>query len=468
MPVGEVPITSYFTRVPQKKRKENPHKRKRLHDDEEYDVTTRPLKKEPRIQGSLTFPKGSRKTVSALSRRPGTPSSSDVLAGPLHTPVAGKRLRVASPSPAPKAHVPLALVSDEPTPAHLRQSSSSSAPSPSPIRITPASQARIAKGNDVKGKSVAFGMLPSASGFHEAINVPNNPHAVARNDEPPDEDDAPSSFIVPSSQSQYISSTDLPLQGRFNLHTPASQSDASQLIDHVSSSQSQYMLSPSRGNGRPNVDFVPSSQSQYITGTLAPIYRDDDGFVVPSSQSQWLLPVHGKEDDCNPPDGLADDEIIPSSQSQFELELIPRPTSREPTHVSFPGQSIGPSVRSHLDVDVEDMFDNAVVTGSASCVDEDDSETESDDDVPSRPRSLEAIRPPSPEHEEYSLQSGFSGGSVQSLPADECGSAASFRSSVGSLPSAVKDFYDMFGSGDASYPDDFPESLKWSGGDTQD
>ncbi|KAJ7688441.1 hypothetical protein B0H17DRAFT_1068749 [Mycena rosella] len=391
MPVGEVPITSYFTRVPQKKkRKENPHtksapaKRKRVHDDEVEDGE--PPKKEPKIQASLTFPKLPKDSLNLSTSRRSPPYACGEKTRSRHTP----SLHVTTPS--------------------------------SPTRIVP----------HAKGKSVAFASFSCAP----ARNAPEKaPDAMRETTwgEPPDEDDV-SSFIVPSSQSQYISSTSPSLPDRVgSLFTPGSPS-------------------PRRWNESPNIDIVPSSQSQYFPAPPAPVERDDDGFVVPSSQSQWLLPLHLDGDDDSRPNSSPT-----SLPSQFELELIPRKggSYRESSHVSC--QSPKPSVQPDR-IDVEDMFEDPLVATTDNALDASraDSETESDDDFPPPPRTIDPpIRPPSPEQEEYSE------------PVDDgCGSSAA--SSLGSLPAAVKDFYDMFGSGDSSYPDDFPESLKWRGGETQD
>jgi hypothetical protein len=111
---------------------------------------------------------------------------------------------------------------------------------------------------------------------------------------------------------------------------PVSSPLSERFDDAVPSSQSQYFLpfESQRCNESFSVDFVPSSQSQYMPPTNpGPIQRDDDGFVVPSSQSQCLLSREGAENFGVSQDiiaRVADDEVIPSSQSQLELELLPR------------------------------------------------------------------------------------------------------------------------------------------------
>ncbi|KAJ6599361.1 hypothetical protein DFH09DRAFT_1130845 [Mycena vulgaris] len=493
MPIGEVPITSYFTRVPQKKkRKKNPEthsasaKRRRLVDAEDGE----PAKKEVKVQGSLTFPKAPQKIAPArtTSRRGVTtprPSSRDE--SRLLPHVVAPRLPDSSATnilePSEALHTPRSpsVGSNDPHSLIVGGPSSLSSHTPAFSRLDPPAPPPMAQGDATKRKSVAFASPSSASGFHHATDASDHAHNVVHDaawGEPPDEDDAPSLSIVPSSQSQYISSPTLPspsLPEPFNLFTPGSQSDASQLDASVPSSQSQYTRPPKlslrRWNGNDDTDLIPSSQSQYIIATTAPVQRDDDGFVVPSSQSQWLLPVElDGEGNCRPtssPDGttsVADDEAIPSSQSQFELELTPW---------NGPARERSPSLRPtsggepDLDIDVEDMFENPLAT-TDGVLGQDDSATESDDDVPAPPRAFEPIPSPSPEHAEYSTQSGFASGDIQSIPDDGFGSAASSGSSLGSLPSAVKDFYDMFGSGDSSYPEDFPQSLKWTGGETQE
>ncbi|KAJ7122734.1 hypothetical protein C8R44DRAFT_981014 [Mycena epipterygia] len=471
MPVGEVPITSYFSRVPQKKRKENPHttsapaKRKRLHADSDQEDAPAP-KKDLKMQAALSFPKASRKTVPVRTRS-GT-SHSDTPATP-DSESHSRNLRFNRPAISPDPPT------SEPSPLTVRRFSSFPASPHAPSRpITPPALTRVRS----KGKSVAFATPSSLL----ATKSPKNNHADLTNIAHWDD---PEYDIVPSSQSQYITSPNLitsspPLPEPFMPSAPSSQPDTS---DPVPSSQSQYMLpshpSPQRWNECSSIDFVPSSQSQYITPTPVPdVQWDVDGFVVPSSQSQsqCLPPVHlNGEDDAlsHVTTNAIDDETIPSSQSQFELELTPWPnggsshdhaSGGEPTSPFLAVQSQDVAIQSDLDFD--DMFEGpfTALEGSAVADLKDNSATESDDDVPILPRA-ELIRSSSPVPEEYSLQSGFA--SVQSIP-DDGYSAASSSSSAESLPAAVKNFYDML-EGDGSYPDDFPASLKWnSGGDTQE
>jgi hypothetical protein len=290
MAVGEVPITSYFTRVPQKKKSKTAKRKRHSVDDPEEDG--QPVKKEPRIQPSLPFPRAS------TCRKPAP-------------------ARVVSPPLVPRPHV---------CPAGSRI--------PPPSRISPPAPLRTAESDAVQSKSVAFATPPSVSAFHHAINPPSDPdNSVADIAHESDEDEIPAASIVPSSQSQYISSPNLatiPGHKRIRISTPGSHSDSFQLDDSIPSSQSQHVptspLSPRRWSGNSVIDLVPSSQSQYFAVTPTPVERDDDGFVVPSSQSQWLLPFPlDGEEDISPAvtGGAAFDESIPSSQSQFEVELAP-------------------------------------------------------------------------------------------------------------------------------------------------
>ncbi|KAJ7095101.1 hypothetical protein B0H15DRAFT_828072 [Mycena belliarum] len=473
MPIGEAPITSYFARVPRKKNRKGlpdpkpaPFKRRRVHDiDDEVEVIGEPVKKEPKRQGSLTFPKDSKKTSRALRH-------SSLVSTPAPHPHAA---RDAPTTEARVSSVDLA-------PVTLPQCS----PSIHALRITP-SPADYVKGNEVRGKFVALASLPSVYCSDATIDAPES-HGATCHGEPPYQDDMPSSSIVPSSQSQYISYSDAAASqpDRFNLSAPPpSQSDISQ-DEFIPSSQSQYMSASQipryRGNMSSDAAVIPSSQSQYITPFPAPVQRDDDGFVVPSLQSQWSFqfPSNGRQDSDPGPltVELADEEIVPSSQSQFELELLPRTRGRSS---SPPGMPVHPSSRlqpepdipAPQDIDVEDMFHHSSPRTADAFVDPpaDDSQTESDDDVPTLPRPPALSRFHSPEHEDYDLSSGFTNDSVRDMPTDDLGSlGGSEPSSLGSesLPDAVKDFYSMFGNGEGSYPDDFPESLKWSAGDTQD
>ncbi|KAJ7774233.1 hypothetical protein DFH07DRAFT_800714 [Mycena maculata] len=464
MPVGEVPITSYFTRVPpKKKRKENPHihsapaKRKRQNDDDE-EQKVQP--KKDKQQASLAFPKDSCKTAAVRPRAVGASSK-----------------RRASPSPPPKTRVS-PRVSNDPIDLTDDDSPSVSSTSHTSPYTTP-KLPQIGQG-DKAAKSVAFASLPSVFSIHNNVNEASNPSWDAASI-----DDAPSPCFVPSSQTQDISSPNphpslptppepfrLPVEPPYGLSqsedtVPSSQSQytlptqcSPQLevdtsgMDFVPSSQSQYMLpSPQLEVEASEINFVPSSQSQYFPPTPAAIQRDDDGFVVPSSQSQWLPPVRLDEEEASPAKGIicVPDDEIPSSQSQFELELKPR------NHESVIQPPEAPPLPD-LDIDITDIFDNPPVDVAPAVV-EDDSATESDDDPPIvLPRIVEPVSPPSPEQGGYSIQSLYIG----SL--DDGGSSGS---SAESLPADVKAFYDMV-SGDGSYPDSFPESLKWTDNDTQD
>ncbi|KAJ7179402.1 hypothetical protein C8R46DRAFT_1073648 [Mycena filopes] len=438
MPLGEIPITSYFNRAPApKKRKQNapsaPTKApKRRRADSEEDV------KAPKKQVLLAFPKATRKAVGAAPASPqGRPptvnlearvppsSDSSLTATPL--------TRRSSSSPMHTPNSPM-LPEDSPVPSSLHSRSPPITP-PRPRR----------KSDAGKGKSVAFARLPSLS-FRQA-DVPE-----LTPDRGTDDGVLPPSSVVSSSR---ITSP--------NLHR---SSPGGRFDDSVPSSQSQYFLpfqSP-RQNDSPPIDFVPSSQSQYWPPTAAePLDRDDDGFVVPSSQSQWLLPLHLNGVAIVTTD-VAEDEI-PSSQSQFEVELRPQNTSqRRASSVPSLLSALRRSAPLNLSLDVEDMFEEGSVEMAKVTAhkDKDDSATESDGDIlviPPRP-PVPAPPPPPSQHDGYSLPpGGFSSCIDESMP-DE-GSLA------GSLPEAVKDFYDMLDDG-GSYPASFPESLrgKWDCGGT--
>jgi hypothetical protein len=112
------------------------------------------------------------------------------------------------------------------------------------------------------------------------------------------------------------------------------------------------------------------------------------------------------------------------------------------------------------------MFEGPLPVTPAAREDKDDSATESDDDVPAvPPRPSEPVQPSSPVHDGYSLQYEIGSYTARSLPDD----GFSGGTSEESLPSAVKDFFDMVGSSEGSYPSGFPESLrgKWSCDATQ-
>ncbi|KAJ7638580.1 hypothetical protein FB45DRAFT_903280 [Roridomyces roridus] len=155
---------------------------------------------------------------------------------------------------------------------------------------------------------------------------------------------------------------------------------AYQFDDFVPSSQTQYLL-PIESDAE--TDFIPSSQSQYF-----PPERDDDGFVVP----QWLLPKEVAK-------GSPEEEFVPTSQSQFELELQPR---------------IRP------EIEMAEIFEQPPLDAS-----------DSEDDAPVMPPKPPPapVRSPSPSQDAFSL-------------------------SGSSLPDALKVFSDCF-------PESFPQSLKW-------
>ncbi|KAJ6516152.1 hypothetical protein C8R45DRAFT_1206270 [Mycena sanguinolenta] len=302
---------------------------------------------------------------------------------------------------------------------------------------------------------------------------------------PVDKDD--DDFIVPSSQSQWL----LPVEGDTTTG-PVDQDDDNFVVP---SSQSQWLLPDTNTDAveRDGDDFVvPSSQSQWLLPVEGDRMTcpDDDDSIVPSSQSQWLLPMNKpksipQKDDAFVPssqsqcllpmeaeDLTSNDEIIPSSQSQLETELMPRsgyrPSSRdsdETTAVEASRQLPPPN----LDIDVADMFEDPLPgTPVAPPEDKDDSATESDNEVlVVSTRPSEPVRQSSPEP-------GYSPRCGQSLPDDGCGagtlgSSQTWASSQGSLPSAVKDFFDMVGSSDSSYPSGFPGSLRggWNCDSTQ-
>ncbi|KAJ7667714.1 hypothetical protein DFH06DRAFT_226751 [Mycena polygramma] len=470
MPIGEIPITSYFSRAPQKKRKKNPGshnvqsaptKRKRLDSEEPEDFQTAAQKEKK--QASLPFPKASRKTApprTAPHVRPRSLRDESIDSEPQTSPsFVHTATRMSSPSPGMNSAV---------SGSHFNK-----------LHLSPITP---------HGKNaVAFPSPPLGSLY--AINSPKCNWSQVSNH---DELDALSS--VPSSQSQYITtphchnplppgqSDDIPSsQSQSQYITTRSSLSPEQCDDDIPSSQSQYFLpfqSPRLRNEPSIIHSVPSSQSQsqYLPRPnpkdveVEPVHRDDDGFVVPSSQSQWQLPLDYFRATPNDANAItvADDEVIPSSQSQFELELMPSSASgRRRRGVSFES-SQHPTARPDVEIDVADIFeDPSTLISPAPLKDQDDSATESDDDVPAiLPQSFKPAQPPSPELDGYSLQSGPDNCAAQSLLDEGCSAGSSVSS--GSLPSAVKDFYDMVGS-DGSFPSSFPESLRgqWECG-TQD
>ncbi|KAJ6510095.1 hypothetical protein C8R47DRAFT_1096731 [Mycena vitilis] len=469
MPIGEIPITSYFSRAPQKKRKKNPGshkynvqsaptKRKRLDSEESEDSQTAAQKEKK--QASLPFPKASRKT-----------------APPRTTPQVRPQARL----------YPDESMDSEPQTSPSSVHTATRIPSPSPGMNNAVSGSHVNKLHLSPPGKKAVALPSPPLGSRHAINPPKRNWSEVAN---LDDLDA---LSVPSSQSQYITTSHChnPLPPGQSDDIPSSQSQSqSQYIttrsslspepsnDDIPSSQSQYFLpfeSPRLRNDPSIIYSVPSSQSQsqYLPRPkpkdveAEPVHRDDDGFVVPSSQSQWMLPLDDFRATPNAAITAADDEVIPSSQSQFELELMPSSASGRRRCVSFES-SRQPNARPDAEIDVADFFeDPSTLLSPAPLKDQDDSATESDDDVPAiLPKSSKLAQPPSPELDGYFLQSGPDHCAAQSLLDEGCSAGSSVSS--GSLPSAVKDFYDMVGS-DGSFPSSFPESLRgqWECG-TQD
>ncbi|KAF8211390.1 hypothetical protein K438DRAFT_1807225 [Mycena galopus ATCC 62051] len=287
--------------------------------------------------------------------------------------------------------------------------------------------------------------------------------------------------IVPSSQSQWLETTTKPVErDDDDFVVPSSQSQWLQQVEGdtttdvvdrdddfvVPSSQSQWLMPVGDPVANPDEDdfIVPSSQSQWLLpmgGAQTEPVPHDEGFV-PSSQSQLLLPTNGADSklahDVSSDD---DDETIPSSQGHLEIELMPRGVYKAPRRPSVAAQSSGKPPPSDLDIDVADMFDGPLPEPPARA-DKDDSATESDEEPVVPPRPSEPVQQSSPE-QDY----GSSSCTTQSLLDDGC--IGTLSSSPGSLPSAVKDFYDMVGSSDGSYPSGFPDSLRgqWTCDTTQ-
>ncbi|KAJ7368040.1 hypothetical protein DFH08DRAFT_12957 [Mycena albidolilacea] len=457
MPLGEAPITSYFARAP--KRKKNPaspahtppEKRKRVEEEA------------PVVQTLLPFTKASRKTKPART----TPDGTD---------------RKPRWTAAHKATTHISPVPNLP-------SSSTRSRTPPLIDLTSPEPKR-------KGRASVEFVTPPLR-FHDILNssknptnLNNHPDAISTSIPQPDDITSPNPTTsplpdgfddsVPSSQSQHY----FPWESPPRRTKPAS-------VDVVPSSQSQHLPPPTAEPVERGEDgfVVPSSQSQWLLPmegdpTTDPVEQDDDDLVVPSSQSQWLLPMEPEpvepEDDSFVPssqsqwllpmEGAAvsspeidpDDEIIPSSQSHLETELIPRSGYKPPRRASLQS-SLPPS---DLDIDVADMFEGPLPVTPAVREDKDDSATESDDDVPAvPPRPSEPAQPSALVHDEYSLQYELGSYTARSLPDD----GFSGGTSEESLPGAVKDFFDMVGSSEGSYPSGFPESLrgKWSCDATQ-
>ncbi|KAJ7781546.1 hypothetical protein B0H16DRAFT_1498772 [Mycena metata] len=375
MPLGEVPITSYFTRVPQKRKHNSVSaptkaaKRKRVDSDEQI--------KAPKKQVSLAFPKAARNAsrVASASLRHSDSNvdlESRVLRSETFLPATPNTRHRPSLSPLPDA--PALPMASEESPL-LPPSSSISHSSP---LVTPPRPRR--KSDAANGKAVAFASSPLLS---------------FRNANAPTDDDLP-----PSSVSQYWP----PIR-------PRRPSNATTMA--------LWSLHPSR---------------------------------------QWLLPLHLNATP-NVPAYVVDDEV-PSSQSQFEVELKPRNGFPFPTRRASGSSLVQSAPRrpsSDLAVDVADMFEEGSVDlAKVNLKDQDDSATESDDDIPVIPPRPSAPLPPPPasQHDGYSIPpGGFSSCVDESIP-DEGSSAGS------SLPEAVKNFYNMLDGGDGSYPASFPESLR--------
>ncbi|KAJ6627538.1 hypothetical protein B0H10DRAFT_2429412, partial [Mycena sp. CBHHK59/15] len=541
--LGEIPITSYFARLPpSKKRKQNPQvtsastaqKRPRINEAEI------PVVRKKEIQGNRAFPepRDNRKTKPApqergmsaiiphdFAHRPESPrpeklkgaATNDFPYSKIHDSPKHEvsKIPLYSPAPMKSRHLRSPSVGNQTDPLLsctsriLVDGTSGITRLPQHRSTSPAGSGVLEGLDTAGGKAVAFVSSPtllgpcSTSSSRSQRKKASYGRDAAIWDDVPDENDGrdseSTSSIVPSSQSQDISSSHFTSPSSSTLPARSSPSTPGSLGGSLSdgpvpSSQSQYFFpyqsSPRRRHhASSSIDSVPSSQSQYISPTAQ---HDDDGFVVPSSQSQWLFPLDlGSEGNEKPsliPDvaiGVTDDDPIPSSQAEFELELRPRSERElagqrherceEPDHSSsFGGNS--QETFALLVLDVADMFEDCTDAPSVTVPLRDDSATESDsDDVDGeytgKPQAVSAASSPHLSDEDASMNPGLDDKpnyAGDSLCAPDVGSsAASSGNSLGSLPDVVQEFYDMFGTGDGSYPDDFPQSLKWNGEGTQ-
>ncbi|KAG6826797.1 hypothetical protein H0H92_014380 [Tricholoma furcatifolium] len=231
---------------------------------------------------------------------------------------------------------------------------------------------------------------------------------------------------------------------------------------YVASSQSQDVL-------------IFSSKNSSRTGTAetSRIEINDGREVVLSSQSQLVLPFHisprkkRKKTSHSSTSSFTDSislsgEVIPSSQSQVEKELditsklfddraptpiddsldvgtSPSNLNHWHTSASFSSQASSSSPRILVNETQADFHDiSAKDDGQGSATEE-----ESGDEGINPFASLE--RTPSFVQETALLQPLLSQESKE-YPS--------------SLPDAIKEFREMFGDGDGSYPDDFPMSLR--------
>ncbi|KAK7061500.1 NAD(P)-binding protein [Favolaschia claudopus] len=452
MPIGEAPITSYFSRAPSKKYHKNTgsaFKRKRVEEDSDDEVQV--VKK----QVVLPFSKATGNKSAQTTSHTGPSIKRDP-----HTP---RRL-----NRTPSHTVPIA-------------SSSLSSPiidltSPPPKRHRPATR---------EGKSVAFASPPLEPAYEtagddvlfvEPFKNPKTPGLLFALSQPESVEDN-----VPSSQSQHLTLSQ-PSQGR----------DEPSTVEFVPSSQSQYLLprlaTISRSAEEDDHYIVPSSQSQWLVPNHPDIGNDDEDVVVQSSQSQsqWLRPNQAEEpepveedertregQDERSADLLAYDQVIPSSQSDSDTELAPKTAYRSPNRArrktgtsSQPERDVSHTAAEDLRIDLADIFESPVPETGAPPREEqqNSSATESDDEFPLMlPQPSKSAQRSSPPAEVRSSQDDLAGG--RTFPDIE----GSIESSQGSLPSAMKDFYDMLGSSQGSYPSSFPQSLRggWSRDPTQ-
>ncbi|KAG7449402.1 uncharacterized protein BT62DRAFT_992411 [Guyanagaster necrorhizus] len=225
-------------------------------------------------------------------------------------------------------------------------------------------------------------------------------------------------------------------------------------------------------HGLPEDSVVPTSQSQEIClSQLSP--RKIRAGLLFSSYIPKPCPL----------------DIVPTSQSQSEVEITStediswitsrsldrnfvRSVSSKTLHALGPSQSDPGLDITHFFED-DDNTNKGVNLPATQCTSSTDSDPEYDDNPFS---TNPADRPPinltqnssatesDPDYDAYPFSTNPADRPTVEEDGDTTivvtGSRTCPTQSEGSLPNIVKDFRDMFGVGDGSYPDDFPMSLR--------
>ncbi|KAG6894698.1 hypothetical protein C0992_005082 [Termitomyces sp. T32_za158] len=503
-------ITNFFRRVNSKETPRRTRKRKRAQDD--VDENHSSDNKEPKVQQKLVFSnnrqaKGStglsrQRTSKAPSLKRGessnsksigpytaTPSPVDALSrvssketsfarhkNPLPTPLTAKRPvatqmtrsflvpdkdqpmltpRPTSPaSSAESSHSKPRRMTDLPTPVTMPRRAIYPKPSPPRRGPSPTPSWELSPPKPSQVSSIH----PLSSDYEESVAVEEGQQDEFYNCvdwESP----LPSQNIIPSSQSQAdgcFDSTSLLAddpEPSTSPHspvflTPRLPDKILPRLSRITNEEDQGQTLNMQGKQPSSVPHLPVGDP--LETSLIEIH-DGEEYVL-SSQSQLVLPFHvsprkdrrklSSSSSSIAEDTAHSDEIVPSSQSQFEKELDETSSSQTPLasgHTfSSSSEEFSTSTQILVEETPEEYYDLPLKDQELSSATEEESGDEDDNMFPFV-QSSSALKT-----------------SHESVPS----SSQESMSYPSSLPDAIKEFREMFGVGDGSYPDDFPMSLR--------